>query len=86
MFITGYDEANRADLRWHESDPENTGKQALNSFPSFSGGGGEGTGGRVLNQCKVPNSARTVLIEVSVLIRNSLPVDFLNHRVFKKNI
>ena len=35
MFVTGYDEANRADLGWQQSHPEKSRKQAL-KFISFS--------------------------------------------------
>ena len=59
MFVTGYDEANRAYLRWYESDPEKSGKQTL-TFISFSWeDGGKSSHSKPI--IKVPNSARIAL-------------------------
>ena len=69
MFVTGYDEANRADLGWQQSHPEKSGKQAL-KFISFSV---KGRAGRVhiLNQ-SLSTKFCAHGFEVSVLTRNSL--------------
>ena len=80
MFVTGYDEANRADLGWQQSHPEKSGKQAL-KFISFSV---KGRAGRVhiLNQ-SLSTKFCTHGFEVSVLTRNSLTVNSLSYQVFK---
>ena len=72
MFVTGYDEANRADLGWQQSHPEKSGKQAL-KFISFSV---KGRAGRVhiLNQ-SLSTKFCAHGFEVSVLTRNSLTVN-----------
>ena len=80
MFVTGYDEANRADLGWQQSHPEKSGKQAL-KFISFSE---KGRAGRVhiLNQ-SLSTKFCAHGFEVSVLTRNSLTVNSLSYQVFK---
>lgn len=65
MFVTGYDEANRAYLRLYESDPEKSGKQTLKFISFFWEGGGKSSHSKPREGSKpiikVPNSARMAL-------------------------
>ena len=74
MFVTGYDEANRAYLRWYESDPEKSGKQILKFISFFWEDGGKSSHSKPREGSKPIISTKFSAhgFEVSVLTRNSL--------------
>ena len=77
MFVTGYDEANRADLGWQQSHSEKSGKQAL-KFISFSWkDGGKSSHSKPIIKYQILRAW------LWGLTRNSLTVNSLSYQVFK---